>query len=134
MLQRWYAQVMVDRYGDRAYTDGFEVYTTLNSKDQKIAQRAVMIGLEQYDHRQGYRGVEKNLGTHNRVWQDTLKKRISFYDLVPAVVTDVDMQSVNILLAGKGAGVIPWSGLSWARLYDSYRCAWSLSQKKQVMY
>ncbi len=50
-------QEMVRRYGeDDAYTKGYKVYTTVQSKDQEEAQRAVRNNLIDYDMRHGYRG------------------------------------------------------------------------------
>ena len=39
-------QEMIDRFGNAAYTDGYRVYTTVNSGRQKAAQRSVIDGLK----------------------------------------------------------------------------------------
>ena len=52
---------MLARFGQSAYTGGYEVYTTINSKFQTTANQAVTDGLEEYDHRHGYRGAEAQL-------------------------------------------------------------------------
>ena len=49
---------MLARFGQSAYTGGYEVYTTINSSFQTTANQAVTDGLEEYDHRHGYRGAE----------------------------------------------------------------------------
>ena len=51
----------VDRFGLSAYTDGLKVYTTIESKLQIAAQKAVVDGLITYDKRHGYRGPEHTL-------------------------------------------------------------------------
>ncbi|WP_246038643.1 penicillin-binding protein 1A [Chitiniphilus eburneus] len=51
-------QMMVERYKDAAYTQGFKVYTTLDSQQQTAAYDAVRKGLTVYDARHGYRGPE----------------------------------------------------------------------------
>lgn len=56
----WVAEMvrkeMVSWYGDDAYTDGYSVYTTIESDKQMAAELAVMKGLHAYDRRHGYRG------------------------------------------------------------------------------
>ncbi|SIT68722.1 penicillin-binding protein 1A [Ectothiorhodosinus mongolicus] len=52
---------MLARYGERAYTEGFRVYTTVDSHMQTAATHAVRAGLDAYDRRHGYRGPEAQL-------------------------------------------------------------------------
>lgn len=49
----------VELFGTQAYTDGYRVYTTIDSKMQKYARDAVIAGLVSYDERHGYRGPER---------------------------------------------------------------------------
>ena len=51
-------QYMYEKYKDDIYTQGFTVYTTLNSTDQDAAHEAVRRGILDYDRRHGYRGPE----------------------------------------------------------------------------
>ncbi|MFZ5557045.1 MAG: penicillin-binding protein 1A [Pseudomonadota bacterium] len=51
-------QLMVDRYGDEAYSRGFRVYTTVRDDHQRAAVAALRQGLLDYDRRHGYRGPE----------------------------------------------------------------------------
>ena len=46
--------------GEDAYTQGYSVITTIDSRLQQAGQRAVINGLLSYDRRHGYRGAEKN--------------------------------------------------------------------------
>ena len=48
-------------YGDAAYTNGYSVITTVDSRLQLSAQEAVVNGLLAYDGRHGYRGPELTL-------------------------------------------------------------------------
>jgi len=105
---------MIKEYGSDAYTGGFKVYTTIDSKDQQAAQSSVINGLESYDRRHGYRGPIKNLGNNPHQWNATLDQISTVANLEPAVVTAVDDKSVSILLKNNQNSTIPWSGLSWA--------------------
>ena len=47
---------MVRRFGSTAYTDGYQVITTIDSQLQKAANNALRQALVNYDRRHGYRG------------------------------------------------------------------------------
>ena len=49
---------MIQEYGLKAYSEGLEVYTTIDSKFQNHASKAVERGLETYDKRHGFRRRE----------------------------------------------------------------------------
>jgi len=51
-----------DKYGqDQLYRGGLKVYTSMDLKMQVAAQNALHEGLIQHDHRQGFRGSQKNI-------------------------------------------------------------------------
>lgn len=91
-------QEMVDLYGDLALTDGFEVYTTIDSRMQEIANQALRKGLEDYDRRHGYRGRENHMrpaddGSTGR-WLEVLGRTATVAGQEPAFVQAVDRKSV----------------------------------------
>ena len=49
---------MIQEYGLKAYSEGLEVFTTIDSKFQNQASRSVSLGLEEYDKRHGFREPE----------------------------------------------------------------------------
>ncbi|PRY65127.1 penicillin-binding protein 1A [Vreelandella songnenensis] len=53
-------QYAVERFGDTAYTGGYRIYTTLDSKLQPFARDALASGLREYDMRHGWRGAEQH--------------------------------------------------------------------------
>ncbi|WP_198678600.1 penicillin-binding protein 1A [Pseudidiomarina marina] len=115
---------MVARYGeDAAYNSGFKVYTTVNAKQQRAAQRAVQLNLHGYDERHGYRGAEQVLWQpEDEAWEldairEFLREQESIGLTVPAVVLSVSEQSAQVLTASGEARELPWSGLAWARPY-----------------
>ncbi|MCB1731862.1 MAG: penicillin-binding protein 1A, partial [Halieaceae bacterium] len=109
-------QQMLDRYGMAAYNDGYQVYTTIDSKLQQVARRAVINGLLAYDDRHGYRGPERRLpppdnGADPRAqWLEVLSQTQVIADLEPAVVTAVDTteNQVSILLADGSESYVAW--------------------------
>ncbi|HSW70565.1 MAG TPA: penicillin-binding protein 1A, partial [Gammaproteobacteria bacterium] len=114
------AREQVERmYGDDVYTDGYKVYTTVDSNLQNAAHQAVFKGLVEYDQRHGYRGPENNLGMpnikHLGQWEDLLLDLPVVNGLEPAAVIDASPQSLAVLRSNGSLITIPWEGLTWAR-------------------
>lgn len=116
---------MLKRYGNNAYTAGYSVYTTIDSRRQAAAQKAVTDGLLAYDRRHGYRGPEKNLlatgeEDNRELWLDALKASKQTGGLIPAIVSEVQQQSFTALLADGSEMIISWEqGLKGKRRYIS---------------
>lgn len=134
-------QEMVNRFGEeKAYSAGLQVITTINSQQQAIAKQSLQQNLYEYDERHGYRGPVATL------WQARLKpeateqpefeqpdrldneqiiayldKQKGLEDLVPAVVTQVNSKSVQVILSGGTEATIEWDGLKWARSFITDR-------------
>ncbi|XAW89386.1 PBP1A family penicillin-binding protein [Vibrio sp. CDRSL-10 TSBA] len=114
---------MIDRYGEDAYTSGMNVYTTVDSKLQKAANRAALDNLLAYDERHGYRGAEKELWKSGQAaWdeekiRDHLQDEPTYNDLYPAVVVKVDQQSAQVWVKNNGLQTIVWDDMNWARRF-----------------
>ena len=65
---------MLNRYGGDAYTAGYQVVTTLDSRLQRAANYALRNGLLEYTRRRGYRGPETNVGLEADVLEDTARR------------------------------------------------------------
>ncbi|MCD6004028.1 MULTISPECIES: penicillin-binding protein 1A [Halomonadaceae] len=52
-------QYAIERFGDKAYTGGYRIYTTIDSEMQPYAHQALANGLLAYDLRHGWRGSEQ---------------------------------------------------------------------------
>jgi len=111
---------MVERYGDKAYTQGFSVYTTVSSDMQQMANQALRSGLQDYDQRHGFRGPEaRNPDITLEQGASLLKKYQSLGGLEPALVTAVNPDSVELLFRRDPPGTISWEDMKWARPYLS---------------
>lgn len=115
-------QEAVDRFGDSAYNDGYNVYTTVDSRLQAAAQQAIHQGLMNYDKRHGYRGPEKHLAPSQEAdltdWQDQLQEIPSLGGLEPAAITQVEDQSIKVMLSNGEFIDLGWSqGLDQLRPY-----------------
>ena len=119
-------QEMVERFGPEAYTEGFRVMTTVDSKLQIAANEAVAEGLMKYTEKHGYKGPVTNLFEDETVedWQKALNSTRSISILHPAVVTEVAEQEVAeqevaIVLKNQQTSVIDWENMKWAKRYLS---------------
>lgn len=125
---------VLKRYGkDKAYTEGYKVFTTVTAKLQTAAEQALINNLLNYDQRHGYRGpiasLRPDVGSTTSTSDKTivplsteeLTKAFSdatYYQmLVPAIVIAVEDKSVSIQLRNQETATIEWQGLAWARPY-----------------
>lgn len=114
-------QDIVARYGDEAYTQGFDVTTTLDSNRQQAANRALRRALLGYDERHKWHGPEKTLDTATlddaAALQNALEQLNVDGGLVPGVVTQVSQRSIKLTTEqygeiDLGASQMPWLGKS----------------------
>lgn len=91
---------MVRRYGELANTGGFKVITTVSSKDQLAAEKAVRNGLMEYDRRHGWHGKEAtiDLGQNRDKLIADLKKIPAIADLTATLVLSVNNSKASLLL------------------------------------
>ena len=138
---------MIQEYGLKAYSEGLEVFTTIDSKFQNSATNAVKNGLEIYDKRHGFRQPENiaslfppnffelslqdqvieidnsinsiNLDAEGELSQVFKSLELSFQnkDRFLGVVINLDNALVTLTKSGEILH-IPWSDkLNWARPY-----------------
>lgn len=130
-------QQMVERFGEEiAYSDGFKVYTTVQSKQQAVARRALQQNIYDYDERHGYRGPtdrawqarlistegdKPEFSESGRLDETELRRYLDqqqgIEDLIPAVVTAVALQSAEVMLKDGQSVTLEWDGLKWARSF-----------------
>lgn len=97
-------KIVVDRFGEEAYTLGLRVATTLRDAEQRAAVEAVRRGVRAYDSRHGYRGSERNLPWPDSAYEQrkiavqALQAMAPAAELIPAVITRIDGQSIEALL------------------------------------
>ena len=107
---------METAYGDDAYTAGYKVYTTIDSRLQHAADAALRRTLLDYDARHGYRGAERR-GGDARSPEDVLEGIPVFGGLLPAVVTSVGEREVAAHARNVGPIELGFDGMEWARPY-----------------
>jgi penicillin-binding protein 1A len=106
------------RFGASAESAGYKVYTTIDGRLQADANRAVRIGLIEYDRRHGWRGPagHVDLPAHGEVdFDDLVDEYASIGNLAPAIVQSVEDKTVHAYVKTLGPVQIEWDGMSWAR-------------------
>ena len=116
-------RTLYDRYGESGlYRGGLSVRTTLDSRLQETADRALRDGLIRYDRRHGWRGpfAHVDLGKAHDDWQAQLISTNRPQGLAPwrfAVVLKTDDQGATIGVEDGSQGRIPFAELRWARAW-----------------
>ncbi|MFT4845274.1 MAG: penicillin-binding protein 1A [Cellvibrionaceae bacterium] len=131
----------LEMFGEKAYINGYKVYTTVDSQLQLRAQKSIVTGLLNYDKRHGYRGPEdqwdptllelldqlenaQELGSEKLKnvnllpWLERLKQIPNYGGLKPAVVVRIGEKQISALTALGATVDIAWeNGLSEAKLF-----------------
>ena len=113
-------QEMVKRFGEEdAYTKGYKVFTTVLSKDQAEAQKAVRNNLIDYDMRHGWRGGAPLWKKGEAVWDNErivafLKKLPDSEPFIPAAVTALSKNGAELLLANNETMTLSSNAMRWA--------------------
>ncbi|MBM5572792.1 PBP1A family penicillin-binding protein [Deefgea chitinilytica] len=114
-------QMMVKKYQEAAYTQGFKVYTTINSQAQQDAYSALRTGILNYDIRHGYNGPEGFIdatlldGQQEEQLDEALSNIKDADDLRPAIVLTSNANLVTAYLHGGEKINIQGEGLRFAR-------------------
>ncbi len=116
---------MVETYGTEAYNKGHRVFTTIDSSLQQIAKPALINGLLAYDQRHGFRGPESRLELvytdTNEIDFEKLDEALSNLQeiggLIPAIVTKVDTQKIEIYLGAQQTSNLLLEKAKWAKPY-----------------
>lgn len=110
---------LFSRFGTNAYTAGYTVVTTVDSRLQKAAVRAVRAGLLEYDQRHGYRGPAGRVAFDNTAteiqWAEMLDDFPTRGGLDPAIVLTVAEREAVAWSRREGRINLGWSALAWAR-------------------
>jgi penicillin-binding protein 1A len=110
---------LFNRLGAEAYTAGYEVITTVDSRLQHAAVKALRGALLDYDQRHGYRGpagrVTLPSGAREKEWSQALEDYAVRGGLEPAVVVATEEKSAVAFSRNVGRINLGWNGISWAR-------------------
>ena len=111
-------QLVIERFGEEAYSRGLRVHTTIRKADQEAAHAALRRGVLDYERRHGYRGPEAfadiKTGSEDEL-EDALSDLPDIEELVPAVVLEASAQKgVRAYRRGGETVQIAGDGLKFA--------------------
>ncbi|MFC1795988.1 penicillin-binding protein 1A [Pseudomonadota bacterium] len=104
--------------GSEAYTGGYEVVTTINSRLQTAANLAVDRGLEEYDQRHGFRGAEAHIDLADMLrtehWNEALSPYRPLAGLEPGLVLEIEDELALVYLRNGQTIAMGLDEMKWA--------------------
>ncbi|NNF52203.1 MAG: penicillin-binding protein 1A [Gammaproteobacteria bacterium] len=111
----------VEMLGDAAFTEGYRVVTTADSRLQPAAVLGVRRALLEYERRHGYKGQVAQLSWPPAMdasrWHELLAEYAEPGHLRIALVVEVAGQEARAVLGDGAAVTLAWPGLEWAAPY-----------------
>jgi penicillin-binding protein 1A len=109
---------LYEKYGERVYSDGFQVVTTIDGRLQRAADVALRSAVLEYDRRHGWRGRAGRIPLEDQV-DDALARALEEYPVVggllPAVVVKVVGSDATVVARTGRRYRLPMDGMHWAR-------------------
>ncbi len=115
-------QQLYEQYGEALYTDGYRVWTTINSRMQNEATAALRRGLLDYTDDHGYKGAEASIEINTLNAEDqlsALRQHTAYAGLEPALVLEVTDTGARLLRTDGSESQLDWAGIKWASPYRS---------------
>lgn len=117
---------MLKRYGEDAYSGGYSVVTSLDSRLQRAANYALRNGLLEFTRRRGFRSplttvelTANTLALPFDEWPLDVREPLQQYApgglSVVLVTATAEDNSATIRFRGGGEATLPWAGISWAK-------------------
>jgi penicillin-binding protein 1A len=110
-------QDVVARFGEAAINEGYRVITTIDGRMQTVANRALRLGLVEYDRRHGYRGPVRQVKLPAEAEPHELEIALGGVtqvgNLAPAIVVSVAPTAARVYVRDTGFAQIEAEGLAW---------------------
>lgn len=109
--------------GSKAYTGGYIVTTTIDSRLQTAANLAISNGLEEYDQRHGFRGPEAHVDLGDKVktsdWAEILIPHRPVSGLEPGLVIEIEEELALVYLRNGQTIALSLEDMTWAAPFIS---------------
>jgi penicillin-binding protein 1A len=113
--------VLFEKFGERLYSDGFQVVTTVDSRLQRAADVALRSAVLEYDRRHGWRGpvgrVEVGKGSDEEL-AGLIEARPVIGGLIPAIVVRTGAEEATVVARSGMRYRLGMEGIRWARTGD----------------
>jgi len=104
--------------GSKAYTGGYKVITTIDSRLQIAANLAIDKGLDEYDQRHGFRGPEAHIDLAGKnttqAWNEVLTSYRPVAGLEPGLVLEVEDELALVYLRNGQTVALSLEQTKWA--------------------
>jgi penicillin-binding protein 1A len=112
---------LYEKYGDRIYSEGFQVVTTVDSRLQRAADVALRSAVLEYDRRHGWRGTAGHVDV-NKETDEALAGLIEAKPvvggLIPAIVVRTTAEEATVVARSGMRYRLGMDGIRWARKGD----------------
>ncbi|HTL50227.1 MAG TPA: PBP1A family penicillin-binding protein [Steroidobacteraceae bacterium] len=112
---------LYEKYGDRIYSEGFQVVTTVDSRLQRAADVALRSAVLEYDRRHGWRGPSGHVDV-NKETDEALAGLIEAKPvvggLIPAIVVRTTAEEATVVARSGMRYRLGMDGIRWARKGD----------------
>jgi penicillin-binding protein 1A len=113
--------VLYEKFGDRIYSEGFQVVTTVDSRLQRAADVALRSAVLEYDRRHGWRGPVGRVEVAKESDEElaaTIEDRPVVGGLIPAIVVRTAAEEATVVARSGMRYRLGMEGIRWARTGD----------------
>jgi penicillin-binding protein 1A len=113
--------VLYEKFGDRIYSDGFQVVTTVDSRLQRAADVALRSAVLEYDRRHGWRGAVGRVEVgdqEDEALAALIEDRPVVGGLIPAIVVRTGASEATVVARSGMRYRLGMEGIRWARVDD----------------
>jgi penicillin-binding protein 1A len=110
--------VLYEKFGERIYSDGFQVVTTVDSRLQRAADVALRSAVLEYDRRHGWRGAAGRVEVRDQddeALAALIAERPVVGGLVPSVVVRTGAEEATVVARSGLRYRLGMEGIRWAR-------------------
>ncbi|MGZ8243621.1 penicillin-binding protein 1A [Methylomagnum sp.] len=112
---------MYQQFGEEAYTNGYRVHVTIDSRTQMLAEKSLRLGLHDYDERHGYRGTKQRIDLKKAKaqaeWDERLVGLQPIGETTPGIVVAFKDSVADVYLGAGRHAELDSRGVRWARRY-----------------
>jgi penicillin-binding protein 1A len=110
--------VLYQKFGDRIYSDGYQVVTTVDSRLQRAADIALRSAVLEYDRRHGWRGPAGHVDVRkesDEALAALIEERPVIGGLIPAIVVRTGAEEATVVARSGMRYRLGMDGIRWAR-------------------